>query len=195
MHANQQDMPGQPRSNNPPGNTHGVRSAMRGVCAAHAASGGILWMVEWRSFVVVCQPLRRPRPSQPGNLPKKKRKIAMKNRRPVRARCYVRCACFPGTCESKRSQPPPTQTLTDPRGGNSAPPRTPTTPPPPPPWGLRPTVSCQRCCLEVSMGAKGARRSMNTKGALRKILSTLHPNTILRANLDSNAHPQPSAYS
>ena len=45
------------------------------------------------------------------------------------------------------------------------------------------------------MGAKGARRSMNTKGALRKILSTLHPNTILKPNLDSNARPQPSAYS
>ena len=45
------------------------------------------------------------------------------------------------------------------------------------------------------MGAKGARRSMITKGALRKILSTLHPNTILKPNLDSNANPQPSAYS
>ena len=41
----------------------------------------------------------------------------------------------------------------------------------------------------------GARCSMNTRGALRKILSNLHPNTILKANLDSNAHPQPSAYS
>ena len=36
---------------------------------------------------------------------------------------------------------------------------------------------------------------MNTKGALRKILSNLHPNTILKPNLDSNTHPQPSAYS
>ena len=45
------------------------------------------------------------------------------------------------------------------------------------------------------MGAKGARRSMNIKGALRQILSTSHPNTILKPNLDSNAHPQPSAYS
>ena len=45
------------------------------------------------------------------------------------------------------------------------------------------------------MGAKGARRSMNTKGALRKILSTLHPNTILKPNPDSNTHPQPPAYS
>ena len=34
---------------------------------------------------------------------------------------------------------------------------------------------------------------MNTKGALRKILSNLHPNTILKPN--SNTHPQPSAYS
>ena len=34
------------------------------------------------------------------------------------------------------------------------------------------------------MGAKGARRSMNTKGALRKILSTLHPNTILKSRLN-----------
>ena len=45
------------------------------------------------------------------------------------------------------------------------------------------------------MVAKGARCSMNTKGALRKIFSTLHPNTFLKPNLDSNAHPQPSAYS
>ena len=45
------------------------------------------------------------------------------------------------------------------------------------------------------MGAKGARRSMDTKGALRKSLSTLHPNTISKPKLDSNAHPQPSAYS
>ena len=45
------------------------------------------------------------------------------------------------------------------------------------------------------MGAKGTRCSMDTKGALRKIWSTLHPNTILKPNLDSNAHPQPSAYS
>ena len=36
---------------------------------------------------------------------------------------------------------------------------------------------------------------MNTKGALRKILSNLHPNTILKPNLDSNTQPQPSAYS
>ena len=39
------------------------------------------------------------------------------------------------------------------------------------------------------MGTNGARCSMNTKGALRKILSTLHPNTILKPNLDSSAHP------
>ena len=45
------------------------------------------------------------------------------------------------------------------------------------------------------MGAKGARCSMNTKVALRKILSTLHPNTILKPDLDPHAHPQPSAYS
>ena len=32
---------------------------------------------------------------------------------------------------------------------------------------------------------------MNTKGALMEILSNLHPNTILKPNLDSNAHPQP----
>ena len=36
---------------------------------------------------------------------------------------------------------------------------------------------------------------MNTKGALRKILSNLNRNTILKPNLDSNAHPQPPAYS
>ena len=45
------------------------------------------------------------------------------------------------------------------------------------------------------MGAKGARCSMNTKGAPRKILSTLHTKTILKPNLASHAHPQPSAYS
>ena len=45
------------------------------------------------------------------------------------------------------------------------------------------------------MAALGARCSMNTKGALRQILSNLHPNTIHKPNLDSNAHPQPSAYS
>ena len=39
------------------------------------------------------------------------------------------------------------------------------------------------------MGAKGAQCSMNTKGALRKIFSTLHPNTTLKPNLDSSAHP------
>ena len=66
--------------------------------------------------------------------------------------------------------------------------------PPPPPKGLRPTVSCQRCRTQVSMGTKGARCSLNTKGSLKKILSTLHPNTSLKPNLDSNAHPQPSAY-
>ena len=67
--------------------------------------------------------------------------------------------------------------------------------PPPPPRGLRPTISCQRCCPQASMGAEGTQCSMNTKGALRKILSNLHPNTILKPNLDSNAHPQPSTYS
>ena len=36
---------------------------------------------------------------------------------------------------------------------------------------------------------------MNTKDAPRQILSNLHPNTILKPNLDSHAHPQPSAYS
>ena len=50
--------------------------------------------------------------------------------------------------------------------------------PPPPPRGLWPTVSCQRCRPQASIGAKGARCYMNTKGALRKILSNLHPNTI-----------------
>ena len=45
------------------------------------------------------------------------------------------------------------------------------------------------------MGTKAARCSVNTKSTLRKILCTLHPNTILKPNLDSNAHPQRSAYS
>ena len=39
------------------------------------------------------------------------------------------------------------------------------------------------------MGAKGARRSMVTKGARRKVLSSLH--IILKPNLDRNAHPNP----
>ena len=42
---------------------------------------------------------------------------------------------------------------------------------------------------------ESARCSMNTKGALRKILSNLHPNAILKPTLDSNAQPQSSAYS
>ena len=42
------------------------------------------------------------------------------------------------------------------------------------------------------MGTKGARRSMGTKAAQRKILSTLHPSTILKPNPDPNTHPQPS---
>ena len=45
------------------------------------------------------------------------------------------------------------------------------------------------------MGAEGARCSMNTKRPRRKILSNLHPNSILKPNLDSNAHPQALAYS
>ena len=36
---------------------------------------------------------------------------------------------------------------------------------------------------------------MNTKDAPRKIFSNLHPNTILKPNLDSNVHPPPLAYS
>ena len=32
---------------------------------------------------------------------------------------------------------------------------------------------------------------MATKGAQRKILSTLHPNTILKPNPDPNTHPNP----
>ena len=41
------------------------------------------------------------------------------------------------------------------------------------------------------MGAEGARRSTGTKGAQRKILSTLHPSTILEPNCDPNTHPNP----
>ena len=44
------------------------------------------------------------------------------------------------------------------------------------------------------MAALGAQCSMNTKGALRQILSNLHPTIIHKPNLDSNAHRQPSAY-
>ena len=39
------------------------------------------------------------------------------------------------------------------------------------------------------MGAKGARRSMATKAARRKLLSTLDPNTILKPNPDPNTQP------
>ena len=44
------------------------------------------------------------------------------------------------------------------------------------------------------MGAEGARRSKGTKAAQRKILSTLHPSTMLKPNPDPNTHtnPQPS---
>ena len=41
------------------------------------------------------------------------------------------------------------------------------------------------------MGAKSTRRSMGAKGAQRKNLSTLHPNTILKPNPDPNTHPKP----
>ena len=41
------------------------------------------------------------------------------------------------------------------------------------------------------MGAEGTRQSMGTKGARRGILSTLHPNTILKPNPDPNACPNP----
>ena len=75
-------------------------------------------------------------------------------------------------------------------GGDAVGPGTPTTPPPPR-GGLRPTVSCQRCRPRESTGAKGARRSLNTKGAQRKVLSTLHPNTIVKPNPNANAHPNP----
>ena len=33
---------------------------------------------------------------------------------------------------------------------------------------------------------------MNTKGTRRKILSTLHPNTILKPNLDLTPNPHPT---
>ena len=86
-----------------------------------------------------------------------------------------------------------------PRGGGATPRvlgrQLPLAPPPPPPRGLRPTVSCQRCRPQASMGGEGARCYMSTKGALRKILSNLHPNTILKPSVDSNTHLQPSAYS
>ena len=41
------------------------------------------------------------------------------------------------------------------------------------------------------MGAKGAQRSTGTKGARGKILSILHPNTILKPDSDPNAHRNP----
>ena len=60
--------------------------------------------------------------------------------------------------------------------------------PPPPLGGLQLTVSCQRCRPQEYMGAEGAQRCMGTKAAQRKILSNLHPNTILKPNPDPNPH-------
>ena len=75
-------------------------------------------------------------------------------------------------------------------GGDSTGPRTPTTPPPP--WGgLWPAFSRQRCRPQESRGAKGARHSISTKATRRKLLSTLHPNTILKPNPDPKTHPNP----
>ena len=42
------------------------------------------------------------------------------------------------------------------------------------------------------MSGEGARCSMGTKGARRKILSILH--IILKPNPDPNAHPNPQSY-
>ena len=39
------------------------------------------------------------------------------------------------------------------------------------------------------MGAEGAQRPTGTKGAQRKFLSTLQPNTILKPNPNPHAHP------
>ena len=77
-------------------------------------------------------------------------------------------------------------------GDDSAGHGTPTNPPPL--GGVRPTVSCQRCCPQESTGAKGARRSMGTKAAQRKLFSTLHPSTIPKPNPDPKTptHPQPT---
>ena len=66
--------------------------------------------------------------------------------------------------------------------------------PPPPSRGFPPTASRQWCCPQVSMSPKSAQCSMNTKGALKNILSALHPNTILEPTRDSNAHFESSAY-
>ena len=41
------------------------------------------------------------------------------------------------------------------------------------------------------MGAKCARRPTGTKGTRKKILSTLHPNTVLHPNPNPNPHPNP----
>ena len=58
--------------------------------------------------------------------------------------------------------------------------------------GLWTTVSCQKCRPHPNleyMGAKGTRRFMGTKGTQGKILSTLHPYTILKHNLGPTTHP------
>ena len=41
------------------------------------------------------------------------------------------------------------------------------------------------------MGAEGVRRSMGTKGARRKMLSTWHPSTVLKPNPDPTTHTNP----
>ena len=76
--------------------------------------------------------------------------------------------------------PPPTCTLAARGGGGASPWFWYATPPPPCPSG---PLSCQ-----------GSTATGHTYGGAEgplRILSTLHPNTILEPNLDSNAHPNP----
>ena len=61
--------------------------------------------------------------------------------------------------------------------------------------GQRPPLPLQGsfCQHLIAKGAglRSPRRSTSTKGARRKILSALHPNTILNPNPDPNTHPTP----
>ena len=78
-------------------------------------------------------------------------------------------------------------------GGGGATPRVLGRQLPPPPLGA---FSQQLVPKGVALRrAEGAGCYMNTKGARRKFLSNLHPNTILKPNFESNTHPQSSAYS
>ena len=75
--------------------------------------------------------------------------------------------------------------------GTRLPPPLPPPPPPPPPLYPPGPLSCQGSTAtgRTYGGAEGAQNFFFSFPL--PILSTLHPNTILEPNLDSNAHPNP----